>query len=53
MIIMDRESRGQGDRYEELHPISIPKIDPSFIGTRLDVCFEFELDIGGKKLRWC
>ena len=50
---IDRESIGQGDRYEELQPTSIPKIDQRFIGTRLDVCFYFELDTGGKELRWC
>ena len=50
---IDRESRGQGDRYEELQPTSTPKNDPSFIGTRLDFSVEFELDICGKELRWC
>ena len=53
MMRMDRESRGQGDRYEELQPTLIPKINPSFIGTRLDVCFDFELDTGGKELGSC
>ena len=36
-----------------MQPTSQPKIDHSFIGSRLDVCFEFELDEGGKELRWC
>ena len=53
MMRIDRESIGQGEQYDELQPTSIPKIDPRFIGTRLDVCFDFELDTGGKELRWC
>ena len=48
-----RESRGQGDRYAELQPTSLPKVDHSLLGSRLDVCFEFKLDEGGKELRWC
>ena len=28
-------------------------INRGFIGTRLDVCFEFILDEGGVELRWC
>ena len=53
MMRIDRELIGQGDRYEELQPTSMPKIDSRLIGTRLDVCFYFELDTGGKELRWC
>ena len=53
MMRIDRESIGQGDRYEKLQPTLMPKIERRFIGTRLDVCFDFELDTGGKELRWC
>ena len=35
----ERESRGQRDRYEELQPTSLPKVDHRLLSSRLDVCF--------------
>ena len=52
-VRLDRESKGHGDRYSELQPTTMPKIDNKFIGTRLDVCFKFLLDSGGEELSWC
>jgi len=53
LVRIEREERGHGDQYEELQPTTMPNINHSLIGIRLDVCFEFVLDEGGKELRWC
>ena len=51
-IMQQGESR-VGDRYYELQPYSMPKVDKSIIVTRLDICQEFTLEKGGTTFRWC
>ena len=53
LVRIEREDRGHGDRYEQLQPAAMPTINRGFIGTRVDVCFEFILDEGGVELTWC
>ena len=48
---MERESAGIGDRYSNMQPSSIPIIDKSLIGKRLDVCHTWDLEEGGTELR--
>ena len=35
-----------------MQPTSMPKIDKTLIGTRLDICEKYDLDEGGSELRW-
>ena len=48
----EREAVGVGDRYTEMQSMSRPTINKQLLGKRLDVCFEYELEIGGTELRW-
>ena len=48
----ERELSGIGDRYSNMQPLSMPSVDKKIIGKRLDVCFEWNLEEGGKELRW-
>ena len=46
------EEEGIGDRYAEMQPSSMPKIDKYLIGKRLDICESYDLEEGGSELRW-
>jgi hypothetical protein len=49
----EREMAGFGDIHSEMQPTSMPNVDASLVGVRLDVCFRYDLDEGGHELRWC
>ncbi len=44
---MERELAGIGDQYSEMQPSSVPMIDSSLVGKRLDVCHKWDLEEGG------
>ena len=48
----NREAEGIGDKYAEIQPTSMPKIDKHLIGKRLDICESYDLEEGGSELRW-
>ena len=48
-----REEYGIGDQYSELQLYSMPKVEKSIIGTRIDVCCELTIDKCGTTVRWC
>ena len=48
----ERELAGIGDIYSNMQPLSMPSVDKKLLGKRLDVCFEWNIEEGGKKLRW-
>ena len=47
----ERESVRIGDPYVEMYPLSMPKIDNSMVGKRLDICEQYSLEEGGNELR--
>ena len=52
----EREDIGIGSIYSEMEPPNRPKIDNTFVGTRIEVIFMFEIldrDEPEKALRWC
>ena len=47
-----REVAEIGNRYDEMQPSSMPKINKHLIGKRLDICESYDLEEGGSELRW-
>ena len=43
---------GVGDSYTNMQPQSMPKIDSSLVGKRLDICEKYTLVEGSTELRW-
>ena len=55
-IRKEREDIGIGSMYSEMQPRNRPKIDTTFVGTRIEVLFMFDIldrDEPEKALRWC
>ena len=55
-IRKEREDIGIGSMYSEMQPRNRPKIDNTFVGTRIEVLFMFDIldrDEPEKALRWC
>ena len=50
-IRIERERMGIDDHYTEMQPTSMPKIDKTLIGRRLDFFEKYDLDKGGSDLR--
>ena len=51
-IRIKRETMGIGDRYTEMQPASMLKVDKTLIGARLEIFEKYDLDKGGSELRW-
>ena len=48
-----REAQGKGDRWMEMQRKSMPKLDKSLIGFKLEKLFEYTEPDGSVLVTWC
>lgn len=48
----ERDLAGIGNQYTYIHPLPISRIDKKRIVKRIDICYVWNIEVGGTKLRW-